>query len=70
MLGYYYADKAKLIAAGGSGVNEVRVFDRNSGNVVGVIPSQPKGIYAVHFSPNNKNLLFCGGEGRIGIADL
>ena len=42
-----------LIAAGGSGANEAKVFDRHAGNaVVGTVTGLSRGVFTLDFSPD------------------
>lgn len=61
----------RFIAAGGSGANEAKVFDRLSGNaVVGTVTGLTRGVFAVDFSPDEQKLAIAGGDASIRILDI
>jgi COMPASS component SWD3 len=63
--------KGKFIAAGGSGANEVKVFDHHNANaVVGTITGLSRGIFTLDFSPENQKLAIGGGDSTIRIFDI
>lgn len=61
----------RFIAAGGSGANEAKVFDRLSNNaVVGTVTGLTRGVFAVDFSPDQQKLAIAGGDASIRILDI
>lgn len=63
--------KGKFIAAGGSGSNEVKVFDHHNNNaVVGTITGLSRGVFTLDFSPENQKLAMGGGDSTIRIFDV
>lgn len=62
---------ARFIAAGGSGLNEAKVFDHHAGNsVVGTITGLSRGIFTLDFSPDNQKIAVAGGDQTIRILDI
>lgn len=62
-------NNAEFIAAGGSGSNEAKIFNRRSQVVVGEIYGFKKGVYAVDFSSDSK-MLIVGGSGMLQLFEL
>jgi len=63
--------KARFIAAGGSGLNEAKVFDHANGDaVVGTITGLSRGIFTLDFSPDNQKIAVAGGDFSIRILDI
>jgi len=63
--------KARFIAAGGSGLNEAKVFDHSAGDAtVGTITGLPRGIFTIDFSPDNQKIAVAGGDFSIRILDI
>lgn len=63
--------QGRFIAAGGSGANEAKVFDREKGNaIVGTVTGLTRGIFTVDFSPDGQKLALAGGDSSIRILDL
>lgn len=61
----------RFIAAGGSGANEAKVFDRLTNNaIVGTVTGMHRGVFAVDFSPDSEKLAIAGGDASIRILDL
>jgi WD40 repeat protein len=61
----------RFICAGGSGLNEAKVFDHHNDNsVVGIITGLSKGIFAMDFSPDNQKIAIGGGDASIRILDI
>ncbi|CEL94177.1 unnamed protein product [Vitrella brassicaformis CCMP3155] len=68
---------SSLIAAGGSGANEAKIFDRESGNAcIGTITGLSKGCYSVDFScgPSVKGaagmVAVAGGDGSLRLINI
>lgn len=63
--------QGRFIAAGGSGVNEAKVFDHANHNaVVGTVTGLSRGIFAVDFSSENYKVAIAGGDASIRILDI
>lgn len=63
--------QGRFIAAGGSGVNEAKVFDTMRGNaVVGTVTGLSRGVFALDFSPESQKLAIAGGDASIRILDI
>jgi COMPASS component SWD3 len=61
----------RFIAAGGSGANEAKVFDRLSDNaIVGTVTGLTRGVFAVDYSPDEQKLAIAGGDASIRILDI
>jgi COMPASS component SWD3 len=60
-----------LIAAGGTGTNEAKVFDRAAGNkLVGTVAGLSRGVYTVDFDPLGRKLAVAGGDSAIRILSI
>jgi COMPASS component SWD3 len=63
--------QGRFVAAGGSGANEAKVFDRSKNNaVVGTVAGLTRGVFTVDFSPDGQKLAIAGGDSSIRILDL
>lgn len=63
--------QGKFIAAGGSGINEAKVFDHSNGNqVVGTVTGLSRGVFAVDFAPDSSRLAIAGGDASIRILEI
>lgn len=61
----------RFIAAGGSGANEAKVFDRLSNNsIVGTVTGLTRGVFALDFSPNEQKIAIAGGDASIRLLDV
>lgn len=61
----------RFIAAGGSGANEAKVFDRlNNNSIVGTVTGMNRGVFAVDFSPDEPKLAIAGGDASVRLVDL
>ena len=62
---------ARFVAAGGSGLNEAKVFDHHNANaVVGTITGLARGIFTLDFSPDGQKIAVAGGDCSIRILDI
>ena len=55
---------ARLIAAGGTGANELRIFDREAHRAIGFM-TMPKGVYGLDWSMDGKTVAVAGGDGSV-----
>lgn len=67
--------QAKFIGAGGSGLNEAKIFDHQNGNeVIGTITGLQRGVFAIDFSPdassNNQVVAIAGGDSSVRILEI
>lgn len=61
----------RYIVAGGSNVNEAKVFDHHNGNsVVGTVTGLTRGVFAVDFAPDCQRVAIAGGDTAIRILDI
>mmetsp|Transcript_9074 Transcript_9074/g.9125 ORF Transcript_9074/g.9125 Transcript_9074/m.9125 type:complete len:358 (-) Transcript_9074:178-1251(-) len=61
----------RFIVAGGSGVNEAKVFDHRFNNsTIGTITGLSRGIFAVDFSPDGFKVAVAGGDSTIRILEV
>ena len=64
-------EAGRFIAAGGSGVNEAKVFDhQNNDSVVGTLTGLSRGVFTLDFSPDGERVAFAGGDSTIRILDI
>eukprot|EP00445_Apocalathium_hangoei_P003011 CAMPEP_0203860164 /NCGR_PEP_ID=MMETSP0359-20131031/12271_1 /ASSEMBLY_ACC=CAM_ASM_000338 /TAXON_ID=268821 /ORGANISM="Scrippsiella Hangoei, Strain SHTV-5" /LENGTH=383 /DNA_ID=CAMNT_0050777195 /DNA_START=103 /DNA_END=1252 /DNA_ORIENTATION=+ len=61
---------SRLIAAGGSGANEAKIFDRQGGSVVGNVLGLTRACYSVDFSNSGSMLALAGGDGCVRIVSV
>lgn len=60
-----------MIAAGGGGANEAKLFDRTRGGAVcGVIAGLSRACYSIDFSGGGSMLAVGGGDGSIRVLDI
>mmetsp|Transcript_6026 Transcript_6026/g.10357 ORF Transcript_6026/g.10357 Transcript_6026/m.10357 type:complete len:336 (-) Transcript_6026:268-1275(-) len=59
------SDRASLIAAGGSGLNEMKIFNRHSKLATGTTGSFTRGIYSLDFHPSGSAIAAAGGDGVV-----
>lgn len=61
----------RLVAAGGSGANEAKVFDHSQNNaLVGTIAGLSRGVFTLDFSPQGDKLTVAGADATIRIIDV
>ena len=64
----------RYIAAGGSGANEARVFDRLAGGgetaLVGTVAGLARGVFTVDWSPTQDKVAIGAGDGTIRILEV
>uniref|UniRef100_A0A0G4HNX9 Anaphase-promoting complex subunit 4-like WD40 domain-containing protein n=1 Tax=Chromera velia CCMP2878 TaxID=1169474 RepID=A0A0G4HNX9_9ALVE len=64
-------DYADAIVAGGSGLNETKLFDREANNSpFGTITATAKGFYSVDFSQDATMVAMAGGDGAIRVMNV
>mmetsp|Transcript_8408 Transcript_8408/g.16741 ORF Transcript_8408/g.16741 Transcript_8408/m.16741 type:complete len:369 (+) Transcript_8408:457-1563(+) len=62
---------ANLIAAGGTGSNEAKVFDRTAGNkLVGTVAGLSRGVFTVDFDPFGTRLAVAGGDTAVRVLGI
>ncbi|OQR95769.1 hypothetical protein THRCLA_07583 [Thraustotheca clavata] len=63
--------KSSLIAAGGSGSNEGKVFDHEAANkLVGTVAGLSRGVFTLDFGPQGDKLALAGADSAIRIIDV
>ena len=61
----------RLIAAGGAGSNDCKVFDHANGNcLVGMISGLSRAVYTVDFSPNSDLIALAGGDSSVRVYNV
>lgn len=66
-----FSPETDLIAAGGTGTNEGKIFDvRHDYKSTDRVFMGEKGVYCLSFSDNGRKLAFAGGAGDISLLDL
>lgn len=61
----------QLIAAGGSGSNEAKVFNHDASNkLVGTIAGLSRGVFSLHFAPQGDKMVVAGADSAIRIIDI
>ena len=57
----------RYAAAGGSGANEARIFDRSGGatSLVGTVAGLNRGVFCLDWSPIKDRIAIGGGDGTI-----
>lgn len=64
-------NKAKFIAAGGSGSNEAKVFDHSNNNaVIGTVTGLQRGVFTLDFAPEEMKIAIAGADSTIRIVDI
>mmetsp|Transcript_12800 Transcript_12800/g.35480 ORF Transcript_12800/g.35480 Transcript_12800/m.35480 type:complete len:90 (-) Transcript_12800:294-563(-) len=61
--------QARHIVAGGSGMNEARLFERATGKVVGSLRGMKQGVYSVDFHPTTSQVAVSSGDGTIRLVN-
>eukprot|EP00753_Platysulcus_tardus_P004272 PLAT12526.5.p2 GENE.PLAT12526.5~~PLAT12526.5.p2 ORF type:complete len:422 (+),score=231.27 PLAT12526.5:1739-3004(+) len=62
---------AAFFAAGGSGSNEAKVFDRSAGNaLIGTVAGMSRAVFSVDFSPDSSMLAVGGGDASIRLLNI
>mmetsp|Transcript_24425 Transcript_24425/g.33824 ORF Transcript_24425/g.33824 Transcript_24425/m.33824 type:complete len:396 (+) Transcript_24425:34-1221(+) len=66
-----FSPDGTFVAAGGSGANEAKVFDRTAENgLVGTIAGLSRGVFSLDFAPTSRKLAVAGGDGSVRIIDI
>ena len=61
----------RLIAAGGAGSNDCKVFDHANGNqLVGMISGLTRAVYTVDFSPDSSLIALAGGDSSVRVYNV
>ena len=61
----------RFIAAGGSGANEAKVFDReNENQLIGTVSGLERAVFALDFDPLNHRLAVAGGDTAVRILEI
>ncbi|KAF0691911.1 Aste57867_16950 [Aphanomyces stellatus] len=62
--------RTNLIAAGGSGSNEGKVFNHDSNKLIGTVAGLSRGVFTLDFSPTGDKLALAGADAAIRIIDI
>jgi len=62
--------KQDLILAGGAGGNEVRIFDYESGNIVGKISNLERSVLTIDASKNSNMFAFGSADSCLRVMDI
>lgn len=66
-----FSKDASMIAAGGSGSNEAKIFDRTKGNkVIGTVAGLSKGVFTLDFNHDGSQIAVAGGDATIRLFDI
>lgn len=66
-----FSNDASLIAAGGSGKNEAKIFDRkNNYATVGTVAGLSRGVYSLDFNSDGSKFVVAGGDATIRIFNI
>jgi len=57
--------QASMLLAGGSGANEARVYERESGELRGVIKGMAQGVYSLDCHPAMSQVAVASGDGTV-----
>jgi hypothetical protein len=64
-------NSVSLVAAGGSGTNEAKVFNRDANNrLVGTIAGLSRGVFTLDFAPQGDKMVVAGADAAIRIIDV
>ena len=59
-----------MLFAGGSGKNEMRIFDYESGNIIALIGNLPKSVLCGALANNSGQFAFGSADSRVRIFDI
>ncbi|CAK4750739.1 unnamed protein product [Aphanomyces euteiches] len=62
--------RTNLIAAGGSGSNEGKVFNHDSNKLIGTVAGLSRGVFTLDFAPAGDKLALAGADAAIRIIDI
>ena len=66
-----FSNDSSLIAAGGSGKNEAKIFDRkNNYATVGTVAGLSRGVYSLDFNSDGSKFVVAGGDATIRIFNI
>ena len=66
-----FSKQGKLVAAGGSGTNEAKVFDRTADNaLVGTVSGLSRAVFTLDFSHDDSKLAVAGGDAAIRVLGI
>ncbi len=60
---------ARHVIGGGSGSNEARIYERESGNMIGSMRGMRQGVYSVDFHPTSSQVAIASGDGTVRTFD-
>lgn len=66
----YLNKNQDLLFAGGAGRNEMRVFDWESGNIVGMVSNLPKAVMSGSTSNNSNMFAFGSADSKVRLFDI
>jgi len=61
--------QASMVLAGGSGANEARVYERESGELRGVMKGMQQGVYSLDCHPSMSQVAVASGDGAVRLYD-
>lgn len=61
---------SSMIAAGGSGANEAKLFDRRHGTVFGTVMGLSRAVYSVDFAHGGSMFAVAGGDGCVRVLNI
>lgn len=63
-------DGSKIIAGGGTGKNQVRVFNYDDGQLISAITDLPQSVYCLDYGYSKNNFVFGSGDGALRFVNI